>query len=198
MGTGCDCLSPKSASRTGSPVEPLLFSFSFDIIYILCQIVFACRFSFSAIIHRFIVISGFRGGEKGVSPMRLDDISVRMAGDHLELSGDPKVLRDVGLLLEHLTDLTRYLKKRMEHVSAERAAELGVDKARHEVEYAKETVKIYGAFLHHLNNGCAGDKKAARNAIRQEFKLLAVDVDNYIAAGKRLERQRRVKQCATA
>ena len=192
MGTDCDCLSPRSASRFGSPIESLLFSIRFDIIYIIS----ARLFYLSVIIHKLIVsIWGHGCGEKGVSPMRLDDISVRMAGDRLELSGDPKVLRDIGILLEHLTDLTRYLKKRLELVDAQRAVKLEADKARHNVEYDKESVKIYAAFLRHLDNGCAGDKKAARNAIRQEFKLLAVDADNYIAAGKRLKRQRRSSAC---
>jgi hypothetical protein len=123
--------------------------------------------------------------------MKLDDISVCMAGDHLEVSGDPQVLRDVCTLLQQFTDLTRYLQKRLEHVNAVQAAKLEVDKARHEIEYAKETVKIYGVFLRHLNNGCGGDKKLALQETRRELKLMACDARLFVAQGRRLEREQR-------
>lgn len=139
-----------------------------------------------------LFFAGVGAGRKEVSMyLSLDDLAVRVAGDKIEISGDPAVLNDLTVLLSRLIDLTKYLKKKAEFVQAEKRAADPVDRARREALFDTRSVDVFCVFEKHLNNGCEGDRRLALMETRRELNLAACDAKILVAQGRRVEKARR-------
>jgi len=136
-------------------------------------------------------LSGVGGREKEVNTMKLDDLTVRMAGNKLLISGDPKVLSDICNILGTLTDLTRYLKKRTEHIQAQKRATDPIDRAQREAAFNTRSKDVFCVYRKHLENGCGGNKALALKTTRQELGLMACDTKILVMQGRKLAREKR-------
>ncbi len=128
--------------------------------------------------------------------MELDDLVVRMRENCLEISGDPRMLRDICALLQGFGRLAHYLGKKLEHLQAEQRALTEAEKREHVLAYEERASNIYRRYKYHLDNGCQGNKKESVKTVRQEFSLLVVDAMNYIAEGRRLEKREMQRKAA--
>jgi len=176
----------------------------FDIIFILCQISFPRPFRTSILFSSKILIfiaamialplfsAGVGAGEKeAFMYLSLDDLVVHTAGEKIEISGDPRVLNDLSVVLSRLMDLTKYLKKKAEFIQAEKRAADPVDRAKREAAFNARSKDVFCAYQKHLDNGCGGDTAAALRETRREKGLMACDAKILVAQGRRLDRAKR-------
>jgi hypothetical protein len=140
----------------------------------------------------FLFSTGVGAGKKEASMyLDIDDLEVRTTGDKIIISGDPRVLNDLSVVLSRLLDLTKHLKKKAEHIQAQKRATDPADQAKRAAAFDARSMDVFCAYQKHLNNGCGGDKKLALQETRRELGLMACDARLLVAQGRRLEREQR-------
>jgi hypothetical protein len=117
-----------------------------------------------------------------------DVFSLDIVEGKITIKTDPKLAQDLIYALSVLLDLSRAIRSKVIHARAYAAASNKQDIKRRQLEFRKKSSEIFARFQEHLNNGCAGDKAAALQCIKKDFKLGYGVAQIYVIEGRRLDK----------
>lgn len=117
-----------------------------------------------------------------------DVFSLILEEGKITIKTDPKLAQDLIYALSVLLDLSRAIRSKVIHSRAQAAATNKQDIKRRQLAFQKKSSGIFTRFQEHLNNGCAGDKAAALQCIKKDFKLGYGEAQIYVIEGRRLDK----------
>jgi hypothetical protein len=120
----------------------------------------------------------------------METFEIDYAAGYIRIKTDPDIAKDLIFILSTLLDLSKTLRTKIHHARALNSVNEEDYKRRRKI-FEKESREVFTRFNEHMNNGCNGNRTAAMQIIKKEFKLGYGEAKICIQEGRRLFRLER-------